>query len=338
MEERVRIQDIAQELGLSTATVSNVIHGKTQKVSNETIQRVQALLEERQYIPSMAGILLAQNASKIIGVFVNDHEKYEGHTLEDAFIASSLNHLSGQIEAHGLFMMVKQAKNAADILKFASMWNMDGLVVIGFCHQDYMFLRSRIRIPFVIYDGFCDNPQRIVNITTDNFNGGYQMGQYFSQCHHQKALCISDNEIGVDRERIDGFCAGFSGQAETLLIPMHKAQRWAFYRQNLPLLRSVTAVFAVSDFYAIDLIHFLQEQGLCVPTQLSVAGFDDIPLCKMIYPTLTTIQQDGALRAKIAIESLLALKKGEATPTAVTLPVTLVVRQSTHCADLCNSN
>lgn len=80
-QQRVRIRDIAEELGLSTATVSNVIHGKTKKISEETVQRVQILLEQRQYIPSMAGILLAQNASGIIGVFVNNHEKYEGHTL-----------------------------------------------------------------------------------------------------------------------------------------------------------------------------------------------------------------------------------------------------------------
>ena len=90
MQERVRICDIAEELGLSTATVSNVIHGKTNKVSDETVQRVTALLEERRYIPSMADILLARNSSGIIGVFVNDHPKYEGHTLRDGFLASVL--------------------------------------------------------------------------------------------------------------------------------------------------------------------------------------------------------------------------------------------------------
>lgn len=90
MQERVRICDIAEELGLGTATVSNVIHGKTNKVSDETVQRVTALLEERRYIPSMAGILLARNSSGIIGVFVNDHPKYEGHTLRDGFLASVL--------------------------------------------------------------------------------------------------------------------------------------------------------------------------------------------------------------------------------------------------------
>lgn len=116
-KKRVRISDIAEKLGLSTATVSNVLHGKTRKISDQTIQRVQALLEERQYIPSMAGILLAQNSSRIIGVVINDHEKYEGHALEDIFIASSLNYLSTEIERSGQFMMVKKTKNPVQLVE-----------------------------------------------------------------------------------------------------------------------------------------------------------------------------------------------------------------------------
>ncbi|MEE1024422.1 MAG: LacI family DNA-binding transcriptional regulator, partial [Acutalibacteraceae bacterium] len=151
-EKRVRICDIAEELGLSTATVSNVLHGKTKKISDETVQRVQSLLEERQYIPSMAGILLAQNDSKIIGVVINNHEKYEKHALEDVFIASSLNYLSAEIEKSGQFMMVKTTTETEEIIRFASMWNMDGLILIGFCETDYMYLRNHMRIPFVVYD------------------------------------------------------------------------------------------------------------------------------------------------------------------------------------------
>ena len=90
---RVRIADIAEKLGLSTTTVSNVIHGKTKKISDETVKRVQALLEEKKYIPNMAGILLAQNSSRIVGVIINNHEKYEGHVLEDCFISAALNSL-----------------------------------------------------------------------------------------------------------------------------------------------------------------------------------------------------------------------------------------------------
>lgn len=329
-KQRVTIRDIAEELGLSTATVSNVIHGKTKKISDETVKRVQELLEERQYIPSMAGILLAQNSSKIIGVFVNDHEKYEGHTLDDVFIASSLNYLSTEIESLGQFMMVKKAKKAEEILQFASMWNMDGLVIIGFCEQDYMYLRNHMRIPFVVYDGYCENPQRIVNISIDNFGGGFQVGEYFRERGHKQALCVTDNEECVDLERMEGFEKGFApGNAIRLVIPMRKEERLEFYRNKLEQFRQVTAVFAISDFYAMELMHFLMENGFAVPEDISIAGFDDIPMCEMMVPALTTVKQDGALRARIAIEKLQELKEGKSIEPCITLPVTLIKRKST---------
>lgn len=329
--QRVRISDIADELGLSTATVSNVIHGKTKKISDATVRRVQAALEERQYIPSMAGILLAQNASRIIGVFLNDHEKYEGRLIEDAFISSSLNDLSEEIESHGRFMMVKKAKRAEEILQFASMWNMDGVVVIGFCRQDYMYLRSHMRIPFVVYDGFCEKPERIVNITIDNYDGGRQVGELFKRQGHARAICISDNLVGVDRERIEGFRRGFGeAGAEILKVPMHREARRAYYGRELERFRRATAVFAVSDSYAVDLIQFLHEKGFAVPEDLAVAGFDDIPLCGMMSPTLTTVRQDGALRARLALEKLEALRAGKCTETTITLPVRLIERESTR--------
>ena len=328
--QRVRISDIADELGLSTATVSNVIHGKTKKISDATVRRVQAALEERQYIPSMARILLAQNASRIIGVFLNDHEKYEGRLIEDAFISSSLNDLSEEIESRGRFMMVKKAKRAEEILQFASMWNMDGVVVIGFCRQDYMYLRSHMRIPFVVYDGFCEKPERIVNITIDNYDGGRQVGELFKRQGHARAICISDNLVGVDRERIEGFRHGFGeAGAEILKVPMHREARRAYYGRELERFRRATAVFAVSDSYAVDLIQFLHENGFAVPDDLAVAGFDDIPLCGMISPTLTTVRQDGTLRARLALEKLEALRAGECTETTITLPVRLIEREST---------
>lgn len=329
-QQRVRISDIAEELGLSTATVSNVIHGKTKKISDETVKRVMALIEERQYIPSMAGILLARNPSRIIGVFVNDHEKYEGHPLEDLFIASSLDHLSTQIENSGQFMMVKKAKRVDEILQFASMWNMDGIVVIGFCAQDYMYLRDHMRIPFVVYDGFCEDPHRIVNITIDNFDGGYQVGRHLARLGHREALCISDNEIGIDLERITGFREGFSpGSVEFMRIPMRGEDRWQFYQRQLAAIRKVSAVFAVSDHYAIEMICFLHGEGIRVPEDISVVGFDDIPVCRMVCPTLTTVKQDGALRAKLAVRKLRELKEKKDVDPEIRLPVSLVVRNST---------
>lgn len=328
-ERRVRICDIAEELGLSTATVSNVLHGKTNKVSDETVRRVQAALEEREYIPSMAGILLAQNASRIIGVVVNDHEKYEAHALEDVFIAASLNALSTEIERAGLFMMLKKTTRREDILRFASMWNLDGLVLIGFCDADYAYLRSHMRVPFVVYDGYCPATERIYNITIDNHSGGFQVGRHFRETGHRRALCLSDNCVCVDKDRWEGFREGFGDGAEFRQIPMQKAERERFYRENLEELRSFSAVFAVSDFYALELMHVLQAQGISVPGEIAVAGFDDTPACRQSLPALTSVRQDVALRARIALEKLRDLREKQETETEIVLPVTLVVREST---------
>lgn len=327
---RTRIVDIAEELGLSTATVSNVIHGKTKKISDETVQRVQKLLEEKQYIPSMAGILLAQNNSRIIGVVVNDHEKYESHVLEDTFIASSLNELSIEIEQAGYFMMVKTTKEWNEITKFASMWNMEGLVIIGFCEQDYKKLRDSMHIPFVVYDGYFKEQARICNLIIDNYDGGYQVGAYFSRLGHQKVLCISDNKTYVDWERYQGCLAAMPNQSvDFMMIPMHKEERRRFYRQHLEKIKSYTAIFAVSDYYAIDLMQFLQEYGIQIPEEISIAGFDDTPFCQMVYPTLTTVKQDQRQRAKLAVSMLEKLKREEISGMTLTLPVTLVERKST---------
>lgn len=343
-QQRVRICDIAEELGLSTATVSNVLHGKTKKISDETVRRVQALLEERQYIPSMAGILLAQNSSRIIGVVINDHEKYENHTLEDVFIAASLNHLSTEIEKNGQFMMVKKTRDIEEIIRFASMWNLDGFVLIGFCNQDYAYLRSHMRIPFVVYDGYLEGDtgfslekesRNIYNITIDNYDGGFQVGTYLRESGHTRALCIADNDICVDKERWEGFSAGFGAEhADFMMIPMAKEQRWQFYRKHLKEMRSYSAVFAVSDYYAIDLIQFLGEQGIRVPQDISVAGFDDTPMCELVSPKLTSVRQDVALRAQIAIWKLKELREKKEVEMTVRLPVKLVKRESTSDTQL----
>ena len=328
-ERRVRICDIAEELGLSTATVSNVLHGKTNKVSDETVRRVQAALEEREYIPSMAGILLAQNASRIIGVVINDHEKYEAHALEDVFIAASLNALSTEIERAGLFMMLKKTTRREEILRFASMWNLDGLVLIGFCDADYAYLRSHMRVPFVVYDGYCPATERIYNITIDNHSGGFQVGCHFRETGHRRALCLSDNCVCVDKDRWEGFREGFGDGAEFRQIPMQKAERDRFYRDNLDWLRTFSAVFAVSDFYALELMSLLQAQGVAVPGEIAVAGFDDTPACRQSLPPLTSVRQDVALRAGIALVKLRDLREKKESEMEIVLPVTLVVREST---------
>lgn len=332
-DRRVRIVDIAEELGLSTATVSNVIHGKTKKISKETVRRVQELLEKRQYIPSMAGILLAQNDSRIIAVVVNDHEKYESHVLADTFVASSLSCLSAEIERAGYFMMVKVTKELKEIVRYASMWNMEGLVLLGYCEQDYKNLRSMMHIPFVVYDGFFEKPERICNLKIDDYDGGRQAGLHLKGLGHQKVLCIADNKICMDQERYQGFCDVFGEECVTFLqIPFTREERQSFYQSRLDLIKLHTAAFCASDYYAMEFMQFLQEHGVKIPQDLSVVGFDDGPMCEIVYPALTSVRQDGKQRAKMAVSLLQELKQGKERGSTVTLPVTLAVRESTGAA------
>lgn len=76
-------------------------------------------------------------------------------------------------------------------------------------------------------------------------------------------------------------------------------------------------------------MHFLQENGISVPDEISVAGFDDTPMCTLVSPTLTSVKQDMSLRAKIAVEKLRELKERKEAETTIMLPVTLIERKST---------
>ena len=324
---RIRIVDIADELGVSTATVSNVIHGKTKKISDETVKRVQELLEKRQYIPSMAGILLAQNDSKIIGVVINDHEKYEGHALEDQFISASVNALAKELERAGKFLMLKVTDQWNEIPKFASMWNMEGMVLIGYCEQDYKKLREQMHIPFVIYDGYMESSGIHVNIEVNHFDGGVQAGRYLKRMGHRDVLCISDNHICMDMERFMGLKSEIAN-AELMVIPMEQKARTIFYMDHFEEIKKYSAVFAVSDYYAMDFIQFLKSAGVSVPEELSVVGFDNIRECEKFVPALTTIKQDNRQRASLAVKMLKQLRTGDCRDKNVILPVTLIERDS----------
>jgi len=332
-QNRVRIVDVADSLGLSTATVSKVIHGKTKKISDETVKRVQQELERSGYIPNMAGILLARNNSRIIGVVVNDHVKYEGRVLEDGFVMSSLNALSHEVNEKGYFLMIKTTSDISEIPVFASMWNMDGLILMGFCEVDYEKLRNQMRISFVVYDGYFEKCSKVVNLVINHYDGGYQAGKYLKELGHEKALCIADNFICMDKERIEGFRKAFEpGETLRWEIPKTEKERMSFYDDKYTqLLKSnVTAVFAVSDFYAVEFMKFLQEKNIRIPEDIQIIGFDDSMASRESNPSLTTIHQEAALRAKTAIECLEAMRNGVECETEIVLPVGLIKRESTR--------
>ena len=97
--------------------------------------------------------------------------------------------------------MIKTTSDIREIPVFASMWNMDGLIMIGFCEADYESLRNQMRISFVVYDGYFEKCSKVVNLLIDHYDGGYQAGKYLMELGHKKALCIADNFICMDKGR-----------------------------------------------------------------------------------------------------------------------------------------
>lgn len=333
-EYRVTIKDIAEELGLSTATVSNVIHGKTKKISQRTVEKVQEKIEESGYLPNMAAVLLAQNTSKIVCIVLSNDVKYENKMIEDPFVSGMLNYLSKELSKNDYFVMLKEEPDINQIARYASMWNMAGLVLIGFCAADYEKLRNNMHIPFVVVDAYQKEVHRYSDVGVDNIEGGFVAGSYLIQMGHEKIMFLSDNDEDCDHDRYVGLTKALADanlsvdKKDFKMLSPYKEQRKKIYEKLYLEIGEYTAAFAASDMYAIEFMNFLQEKGMKIPEDLSIIGFDDIPLASLVYPTLTTVSQNLELRAKVAVELLLELMDGKAAGRQELLPVKLIERGS----------
>ena len=111
---------------------------------------------------------------------------------------------------------------------------------------------------------------------------------------------------------------------------MQKEERSRFYQEQLARLRGYSAVFAVSDYYAVDLIRFLQSAGIKVPDEISVVGFDDSALCEQVVPSLTSVRQDCRARAQMAVALLKRMREQPDYAGDFTIPVRLIERDSSR--------
>lgn len=333
-EYRVTIKDIAEELGLSTATVSNVIHGKTKKISQQTVEKVQEKIEESGYLPNMAAVLLAQNTSKIVCIVLSNDVKYENKMIEDPFVSGMLNYLSKELAKNDYFVMLKEEPDINQIVRYASMWNMAGLVLIGFCTADYEKLRNSMHIPFVVVDAYKEDVHKYSDVGVDNIKGGFVAGSYLLEMGHERIMFLSDNDESCDHDRYVGLTNALAeanipfSQKDFKMLSPYKEEREKIYERIYLEISEYTAAFVASDMYAIEFMKFLQGKGMNIPKDFSVMGFDDIPLASMVYPPLTTISQNLELRAKVAVELLVELMDGATEGRKELLPVTLVERES----------
>lgn len=333
-EYRVTIKDIAEELGLSTATVSNVIHGKTKKISARTVAKVQEKIEETGYLPNMAAVLLAQNTSQIVCIVLSNDTKYENKMIEDPFVSRMLNYLSKELDKNDYFVMLKEESDIHQIARYASMWNMAGLVLIGFCAADYERLRSNMHIPFVVVDSYQKDVHRYSDVGIDNVKGGFVAGSYLIKKGHEKIMFLSDNDEDCDHDRYVGLTNALAeanipfDQKDFKMLSPFKEERKRIYEKIYLEMGGYTAAFAASDMYAIEFMNFLQGKGMKIPEDFSIVGFDNIPLASMVHPPITTVSQNLELRAKVAVELLVELISGVTEGRKEILPVTLVERGS----------
>ncbi|WP_067559718.1 LacI family DNA-binding transcriptional regulator [Faecalibaculum rodentium] len=320
--EKIRLRDIADALGLSVATVSNVLNGKDSKVSPATRIRVLEAVEGSGYLPERAEVLLGRNPSRMVGLVVNDHPEYSGHPLEDPYNARFISFLQRAAVRHGLELLVKTARTWEEAAQFASMWNMTGLVVSGFCDADYVSLRQEMKIPLAACDAF-SREAGFSSVTVQDRKGGRLAGEHLKSLGHSRVTCTTTNMICDDFERIQGIRdAGL--QTDLFMISGDRTVMREQFRQHD--FSHVTAVFCVSDRQAMELLCILHERGIRVPEDLSVIGFDGIEAGIWAVPPLTTIAQDLEAKAETAIASLFE------DPASHLIDVELTVRRSTGYA------
>lgn len=317
MVSRLTIRDIAQELGVSTATVSNVIHARLEKMSPQTAQRVREKLEQYQYVPNMGARMLAKGGSRIIGVVFCYPVREDKSAFQDTFVAEMVGSLENEIRSSGYFMMPYVARNAEEICKVAQTWNAGGLIVWGIMPEECRKLNEMGNQPIVFVDCYFDSASPIYNIGSDDFRGGRMGTRHLLSMGHRRIafLCDQQTPVGVDACRLEGYRAalqeaGLPFEPGMLItLKQNRREQLKDYAALTGRIRrgEVTALFYASDYYAVLGIHALHHYGLRVPEDCSVVGYDDSQLATMVCPPLTSIHQNVTEKARRAAKLLFEL-------------------------------
>ncbi len=330
----ITIKEIAKTLGLSTTTVSNVIHGKTKEVSETTVEKVEAVLKAYDYVPNINARNLAQNKSKLIALVMRTRmDKYENFAM-DPFVSELIGGIEKTIRKAGYFMMIYISEDIGDIMKKVSSWNTDGLLLLGMDQIAAGEIQDKYKKPMVFIDVYAD-PEHYYNVGLEDEEGTYSLTQYLISQGHRKITFMADNQIGVDYHRYLGFSrairdAGLPFAEEDLFIHNPgKPFRKESFEKLCARVGQYSAIICASDFYAVNVVNELMDRGYAVPQDISVAGFDDNLLAKLYRPAITTVHQDVEKKGEMATELLLKLLKGEKLrPRSTRLPTRLCVRES----------
>jgi LacI family transcriptional regulator len=329
------IREIARIAGVSTATVSNVLHGNTGKVSPEKLAQIQGLLDQFRYVQKLGLSHLRNAGSRIICLVINSVKTFEHSIFADPFYGQILGEAERLLQEKEYYLMLYVSTSIDDIFRTVAAWNIDGIIAVSFQSNDCETLQRLTEKPVVSIDIAGKVSGRFVNIGVEDFEGAYQMTRHLVTRGYRDILILANVDFGIDHERWRGYRKALEEGGVTydndkyVFISTEWEKRFAQYRSLLPRLKKGAALFFLSDFYAIEGIGFLAQNHIAVPQDVGVAGFDDTVYARFSVPPLTTVHQDVSQKAAVAVEQLLLLIEG-GTPSRrdIRLPVKLVVRES----------
>lgn len=333
----MNLKTIAKMAGVSTVTVSNVMNGKYNKASKETIERVLKIIEETNYRPSATARSLIMKRSRIIGVVIpNLH-------ADELFFASPYNTqmlgcLDRYIRNQGYYMMLRCVVQSSEVLADFATWNIDGAFLLGVVAGDALKLQEKLDIPAVFIDTYAQADAPLATVSVEDRKGGYLAAKHLLDKGHRRIAFVSTpTEFpGVMQERYRGFCGalrerGVGLEPEHLVVTDN-----VIFEEGVEAGRKIaafqprfTAVAAVADILAFGVMEGLRQGGLRVPEDVSVIGFDNLAECQFSHPRLSSISQHLEEKARCAGDCLFSMIREKTKLTGNrTVDVELVERQS----------
>ncbi|HCA72203.1 MAG TPA: LacI family transcriptional regulator [Ruminococcaceae bacterium] len=330
----VTIKQMAEIIGVSPTTVSNVIHGNTKEVSAVTVEKVRQVLQKYHYIPNMTARNLASNTTHIIGIILCFAKGSSAEALKDPFNGELVGTIASTLKERQLYSMLHITNDENEAIELALSWNVDGLIICNMHEDSWSRIEKATHKPIVFIDTYFDGKRKnYANIGLQDRKGGYEMTSYLIAHGHRQIAYVSDNLVDVDLERFLGYKAALEEHhipyQENWYIPCSHSDPALAPAELLSRRQEFTAAFFASDYYAMLAINYLQDHGVRIPEDLSVGGFDDNILAKNSRPALTTIHQSPTEKGQKAVSLLIDIMQGHPPKQQnIHLPVRLVERGS----------
>jgi LacI family transcriptional regulator len=332
---RVTIGDVAARAGVSIATVSKVINGRY-GVAAATLARVQAVIDELGYESSIAAQSLRSHRTNVIGILVADIEPFSAELLKGA--AQAIRGTGYELVVYsGGGLGGEPAGWERRYLSRVSGTLTDGTILVTPTVVDVEVEQGA---PVVAVDPHTGSSS-LPTVASDNLKGAIIATEYLIGLGHRRIGFLAGRpDLESARLREQGFRQALAAAGIALDPEFVRVGGYQFEtseepaRQMLQLAQRPTAIFAANDLSAIRTMEVAGSLGLSVPEDLSVIGFDNVPEAALTSPGLTTIEQPIQTMGFEAVRMLIALiDQTPSGPLQLTLPTSLVVRQSCRAVD-----